>query len=154
MHYLETRQFIPTGIQEAWAFFSNPDNLSRITPPGMGFKIISRSGEAMYPGMIISYKVKPLLGIPLIWVTEITHVKDKSYFVDEQRIGPYRLWHHQHHFKETSGGIEMLDRVDYALPLGFIGRLANSLFVRRKLEQIFRYREQQVREIFQPAGQP
>ena len=148
MYNLETRQLIRTSMDEAWEFFSNPENLSRITPPEMGFSILNKSGDSIYPGMIISYRVKPALGIPLTWVTEITHVKDRSYFVDEQRIGPYRLWHHQHHFRETDQGIEIHDRVNYAPPAGVLGSIMNSLFIRKKLENIFQYRKLKVDEIF------
>ncbi len=148
MHNLETIQFVPSSLKETWAFFSNPRNLSTITPPDMGFKITGNCGDTIYDGMIISYKVKPLLGIPLTWVTEITHVKEGSYFVDEQRIGPYRLWHHQHHFKEINGGVEMVDIVNYALPLGFIGSLLNTLLVRKKLDDIFKFRKSIVEDLF------
>ena len=151
MHYIETRQLVPTSMNDAWGFFSNPGNLSKITPPEMGFKILNLSGKSIYPGMIISYRVKPLLGIALTWVTEITHVKEGEYFVDEQRIGPYRLWHHQHHFKKTEEGIEMFDRVDYALPAGWLGSILHSLFVKKKLEGIFQFRKLKVEEIFGKA---
>lgn len=115
----------------------------------MGFKIISRhQGDKVYAGQIIEYKVKPLLGIPVYWMTEITQVKDQEYFIDEQRFGPYRLWHHQHHFREIPGGVEMTDIVHYKIPLGLIGRLANRLFVRKKLEKIFHYRFGKVEELF------
>ena len=115
----------------------------------MQFKIISRHhGEKMYPGQIIEYKVKPLLGIPLYWMTEITHVKEGSYFIDEQRFGPYALWHHQHHFQRIEGGVEMTDIVHYKIPLGLLGRLANTLFVARQLRQIFDYRFKKVEELF------
>lgn len=115
----------------------------------MGFKITSDPGDGkMYPGQIISYVVSPVLGIPMSWATEITHVLDKSYFVDEQRFGPYRFWHHQHWFREVEGGIEMTDIVNYGLPLGFIGRLANTLFVKSKLMEIFDYREKVVLQFF------
>lgn len=148
-HTIRTVQMIPVSLDEAWAFFSNPGNLQTITPEGMGFKIISKDqGQKMYAGQLIEYKVKPLWGIPVYWMTEITHVKDREFFIDEQRFGPYRLWHHQHHFREVPGGVEMTDIVHYKVPLGFLGRLANRLFVRKKLETIFRYRYQKVVELF------
>ena len=148
MFYIESIQVIPSSLDEAWDFFSDPENLSKITPPDMGFKILSRFGDSIYPGMIISYKIKPILGISLRWVTEITHVKEGEYFVDEQRIGPYRLWHHQHHFKQTEEGVEMYDRVDYALPAGWLGSILHSLFVKKKLEGIFQFRKLRVEKIF------
>jgi ligand-binding SRPBCC domain-containing protein len=148
-HTIKTVQKIPVSLEKAWEFFSNPANLQAITPDDMGFKIISRHhGDKMYAGQIIEYKVKPLLGIPVYWMTEITQVKDKEYFIDEQRYGPYSLWHHQHHFKGINGGVEMTDIVHYKMPLGLIGRLANKLFVRRKLSKIFTYRYQKVIELF------
>ena len=148
MHHLESKQIIPATLQKAWDFFSDPANLSLITPPCMGFRIIRQSRGKAYPGMIIVYRVKPLLGIPLTWVTEITHVDENRYFVDEQRSGPYRIWHHQHHFREVSKGIEIFDEVDYALRFGFFGRLMNLLIIRRKLGSVFRYREQRIKQIF------
>ncbi len=104
--------------------------------------------DKTYPGLFITYKVKPLLGIPMLWVTEITHVRERDYFVDEQRLGPYRIWHHQHHFKAVEGGVEMTDIVDYRLPLGPIGILMNALFIRKKLKQVFEYRRQRLVEMF------
>ncbi len=141
IHTLYKKQVLPISMETAWDFFSSPENLKEITPDNMGFKIISRlEGEKMYPGMIVRYIVTPLLKIPLHWVTEITHVNEPFYFVDEQRFGPYAFWHHQHKFKETADGVEMEDIVNYGLPLGFIGSIAHSLFVRKQLETIFDFR--------------
>ena len=146
---IKTVQKIPVDIETAWAFFSNPANLQVITPKNMGFKVLSKHhGDKVYPGQIIEYNVSPLLGIPLYWMTEITQVKDKEYFIDEQRYGPYQLWHHQHHFKIIEGGIEMTDIVHYRNPLGFLGTIANSLFVKAKLIQVFQFRFKVVEEIF------
>lgn len=148
-HYIKTVQKIPISLDTAWDFFSNPDNLQVITPDNMEFKVISKHhGNTMYAGQIIEYTVKPVFGIPLYWMTEITQVKDKQYFIDEQRYGPYSLWHHQHHFKAIEGGVEMTDIVYYKNPLGFIGRLANTLFVKRKLDAIFNYRYKKTEELF------
>ncbi len=141
VYHLQTRQIIPTDLKTAWDFFSNPANLAEITPSHLGFKIISKfHGNKMYPGQIIEYKVKPILGIPLYWMTEITHVEEGKFFVDEQRFGPYTLWHHQHHFREIPEGIEMIDIVHYKLPLWILGDMANSLFVRKQLNGIFDHR--------------
>jgi ligand-binding SRPBCC domain-containing protein len=149
VYTLKTIQQIPIALDEAWTFFSRPDNLSRITPEHMQFKIISQHhGTVMYAGQIIEYKVKPLLGIPLYWMTEITHVKDKQYFIDEQRFGPYSLWHHQHHFEEVNGGVRMTDIVHYKLPLGWLGDMAQSLFVGRQLKGIFDFRYEKVEQLF------
>lgn len=148
-HSIHRVQQLPVSIQTAWDFFSNPANLQTITPADMGFKVIStHHGEKMYAGQLIEYKVKPFFGIPLYWMTEITHVKDREYFVDEQRFGPYKLWHHQHHFKEIPGGVEMRDVVHYKLPFWFIGSIANGLLVKNKLKKIFDFRYRTVEEKF------
>ena len=149
VYSLKTIQKIPVSLNTAWDFFSSPANLKDITPPDMGFNIISQHhGEKMYPGQVIEYTVKPLLGIPLYWMTEITHVQDKQYFVDEQRFGPYSLWHHQHHFKAVDGGVEMTDIVHYKLPFWVLGDIANSLFVKTQLDGIFNYRFTKVEALF------
>ncbi len=149
VHSLTTLQRIPVTIEQAWDFFSSPANLKTITPSHMGFDIISKHhGEKMYPGQIIEYQVKPLLGIPLYWMTEITHVEPLRFFVDEQRYGPYSMWHHQHHFTPIEGGVEMRDIIHYKIPLGALGNLANNLFVRKQLDGIFAYRYQKVEELF------
>lgn len=145
---LRTVQNLPISPAEAWDFFSRPDNLVRITPPGMGFSIRSHHhGDRMYPGQLIEYTVTPFPGMPLYWMTEITHVSEPFYFVDEQRFGPYALWHHQHHFREREGGVEMTDIVHYRLPFGIFGALGGS-FVRKKLEAIFRHRYDVTTQLF------
>ncbi|MFZ4590579.1 MAG: SRPBCC family protein [Ignavibacteria bacterium] len=149
MHFLKTVQRLPIDIKTAWDFFSSPDNLKVITPEKMGFEVTSEYRETkMYPGMIITYKVHPLFGIPLNWATEIAHVEDYKYFVDEQRFGPYKFWHHQHKFYEIEGGVEMVDILHYKVGFGFIGRIMNSLMVRSQLEQIFSYRFNKLEEMF------
>ncbi|MBL0357800.1 MAG: SRPBCC family protein [Chitinophagaceae bacterium] len=149
VYSLKTVQQIPVNLDTAWDFFSTPANLKDITPSGMGFDIISsHHGQKMYAGQIIEYKVRPVLGIPLYWMTEITHMKDKQYFVDEQRFGPYSMWHHQHHFKAVDGGVEMTDIVHYKLPFWWLGDIANRLFVQQQLKSIFYYRFQKVEELF------
>lgn len=140
---------MPITLAEAWEFFSNPRNLAIITPPHMGFRILYISGNGkMYPGQIIRYRIQAIPGINMHWVTEITHVKEPNYFVDEQRFGPYALWHHQHHFREVEGGVEMTDEVNYALPLGPLGTLAHLLFVKRELNRIFDYRYKKLETLF------
>ncbi len=149
VYSIKTVQQLNVSLEEAWDFFSSPKNLQAITPAHMGFKIISsHHGEKMYPGQIIEYIVKPVLGIPLYWMTEITHVQDKKYFVDEQRFGPYIMWHHQHHFKETATGVEMTDIVHYKLPFWFLGDIAQVLFVKKQLKGIFDFRFRKVEELF------
>jgi ligand-binding SRPBCC domain-containing protein len=145
-------QFVPASIDEIWDFISSPANLKEITPDYMGFDITSENlPEKMYPGMIISYKVRPLLGIPMTWVTEITHVEEGKYFIDEQRVGPYALWHHQHFIEHYENGVMMTDIVSYKPPLGFLGSIANALLIRRQLEGIFAYREKALKKRF-PLG--
>jgi ligand-binding SRPBCC domain-containing protein len=142
-------QVLPITLERAWDFFSDPGNLAKITPDGMGFHILSEERPArMYAGQLIEYRVSPVLGIPMYWMTEITHVVEGKYFIDEQRFGPYALWHHQHHFREVEGGVEMTDIVHYKIPLGLLGWIADRLFVRQKLEQIFDYRYRKVSEMF------
>ncbi len=149
VYSFKTVQQIPISLDDAWDYFSNPANLANITPDGMGFRTISKfHGDTMYAGQVIEYKVAPLLGIPLYWMTEITHVEDKKYFVDEQRYGPYSMWHHQHHFKAVEGGVEMIDIVHYKLPLWLLGDIANTLFVEKQLSGIFDYRFKKVEELF------
>jgi ligand-binding SRPBCC domain-containing protein len=152
IYKLEVSQFIKISLKEAWDFFSSPVNLAKITPPHMGFIITSGKPSKMYPGQIITYKVSPVAGIKTNWVTEITHVSEQSFFVDEQRFGPYRMWHHEHHFEVHGEGVLMTDRVSYKLPLGFLGRIAHFLFVRKQLEHIFNYREQCLDSLFDLAG--
>ena len=148
VYRLKTVQKLPISLEKAWDFLSDPGNLKNITPDYMGFKILAGAEEKMYAGQIIKYTVTPVLGIPLGWVTEITHVRDNEYFVDEQRFGPYRLWHHKHFIKAISGGVEMIDIVDYKLPFGILGRIAHPLFVKRQLNQIFNYRYNKLIELF------
>lgn len=134
-------QKVPATMEEVWDFISSPKNLKEITPEYMGFDITSKeSDKKMYPGMIITYVVKPLLGIKTPWMTEITQVKDMEFFIDEQRVGPYKMWHHQHFIEPTDGGVLMRDIVTYIPPLGFLGAIANSLFIKKKLNEIFEYR--------------
>ncbi len=148
MYQYTSRQELATTIDQAWTFLSDPKNLKRITPDYMGFDIISGAERKMFPGQIIQYRLTPVLGIPFRWVTEITHVQEGEFFVDEQRFGPYTFWHHKHFIKKTSNGVVMEDIVDYKLPLGPLGWLAHALFVRAKVKQIFDYREKALNEIF------
>ncbi len=131
VYNLKTIQRIPISLDKAWSFFSDPKNLQAITPSNLGFSIISEHhGNKMYAGQVIEYTVRPILNIPLYWMTEITHVSEGKYFVDEQRFGPYTMWHHQHHFREVDGMVEMTDIIHYKLPFWFLGDIANVLFVK------------------------
>jgi ligand-binding SRPBCC domain-containing protein len=150
VYHLHQKQFLPISLEEAWNFFSSAANLVKITPDYMGFKIlhVSGNGSGIYPGQIISYKVKILPYVVVRWVTEITHVSKLEYFVDEQRFGPYAMWHHEHRFVEMPGGIEMTDEIAYAVPFGLIGRIARKLFVKRQLQTIFKFRHQTLERFF------
>jgi ligand-binding SRPBCC domain-containing protein len=147
LYTLERTQRLPIGIEEAWGFFSDPHNLPRITPPFMKFEIASPVATRMYAGMIIRYRVRPLLGVPVAWVTEITHVEEPFRFVDEQRFGPYRFWHHQHHLREVEGGVEAGDLIHYALPLDPAGRLVQRWMVGPQLETIFDFRQRTLEQL-------
>ena len=148
IYQLKTKQKLPISLDKAWSFLSDPKNLKEITPDKMNFRILSGADRSIYAGQIIQYKVTPMLGITTKWVTEITHVKDKEYFVDEQRFGPYSLWHHKHFVKEIDGVIEMEDIIDYKVPFGIFGQIAHILYVKNKLKQIFKYRENKLNKIF------
>jgi ligand-binding SRPBCC domain-containing protein len=148
VYSLKTVQNLPVSLEKAWDFFSRPDNLKEITPSNLGFNIISKHhGDRMYAGQIIEYKVSPLLGIPLYWMTEITQVENLKYFIDEQRYGPYSLWHHQHHFKAIEGGVEMTDIVHYKVPFWFLGDIANVILVKSELRKIFDFRFRRAEEV-------
>lgn len=145
---LEKSINLPIAIEECWEFFSNPNNLKVITPKYMGFDILDLEDTKMYAGQIIKYNVSPLFGLNMKWVTEITHLKKNKFFVDEQRFGPYKFWHHKHKFEIIDGGIKAIDILDYALPLGIVGEFFHPFFIKPKLEEIFKYREKKLIEIF------
>lgn len=148
MYQLREEVFIKDTIESVWKFFATPHNLQRITPPDMGFIIKTPVPDEMYEGLIIAYTVRPLLGIPTEWVTEITHIRRNQFFVDEQRIGPYSMWHHEHHFKTTDEGVLVTDIVSYQLPFAPIGNVLHPILIRPRLEKIFNYRTKVIREIF------
>jgi len=149
LYQLLRKQELDISLDKAWDFFSSPKNLKEITPKHMGFEITSEfKSEKMFAGMIIEYIVRPMLGIPLKWVTEITHVKENEYFIDEQRFGPYKMWHHLHQFKFENGKLIMYDLVNYVLPFGIFGVIAHKLFVKREVEKIFEYRRVILEERF------
>ncbi|MGE5943812.1 MAG: SRPBCC family protein [Flavobacteriales bacterium] len=148
VYTLYKKQLLPISTAEAWAFLSDPKNLKTITPDYMGFDILSGADRPMFAGQIIQYIVKPVFGIKTKWITEITHVVDGTYFVDEQRFGPYALWHHKHFIKEIDGGVEMEDIIDYKVPFGFLGQLVQPILVKPKLEEIFNYRTKKLEELF------
>ncbi|HSD64745.1 MAG TPA: SRPBCC family protein [Ignavibacteriaceae bacterium] len=148
IYRLDYSQLLPISRTECWKFFSDPQNLQKITPPEMNFKIKSELSPEIYPGQIIIYQIKLFPGLKLKWVTEITHVNEENYFVDEQRFGPYKFWHHQHLFKEVDEGMKINDIVHYSIAPGFLGRIMNKLFIRSKLENIFKFRKEYLNEMF------
>jgi ligand-binding SRPBCC domain-containing protein len=152
VHLIRQVQRLPVSLEETWDFFSRPENLAVITPPHLNLRFTNETfGDEIYPGQIITYNVKPLLRIPLFWMTEITHVERHKLFVDEQRKGPYAMWHHQHHFKSIDDGVEMTDIVHYKLPFGLFGALGKPL-VTKQLNEVFAYRKMQVEKLFGTFG--
>ena len=145
---LTKEQILPISVETAWEFFSNPNNLNKITPKDMSFEIRTELEGEMYAGMLIDYTVKPILNIPMAWTTEITHVKKGEYFIDEQRFGPYKLWHHEHHFEKTKHGVLITDKLLYGLSFGLIGNALNSLFISRRIQEIFDFRYDKLNELF------
>ena len=146
---LKQEQFLPISLEVAWKFFATPKNLNEITPDNMVFEIKSKLPETMYAGLLINYRLKPMLNIPINWCTEITHIKENEYFVDEQRKGPYRIWHHEHHFKAVDGGVVMTDILHYDIGKSVFGWLAGKLFVEKKVKRIFEYRYKILESYFQ-----
>lgn len=148
LYQLHSKQRLPITRKEAWDFLSNPANLKQITPDHMGFHILSGADRPMFPGQIIQYRVSPFPGYATKWVTEITHVKEEEYFVDEQRFGPYALWHHKHFLTAVPGGVDMEDIIDYKIPFGILGQWAHPILVKSQLKKIFAYREEKLIELF------
>ena len=149
VYQLHKEQKIPATLEEVWEFISSPKNLKVITPSYMGFEITSKESlEEMYAGMLISYRVRPVLKIPMTWLTEITHVEKNKFFVDEQRKGPYKMWHHEHRIKEIEGGVLMSDLISYEPPFSFLGAIANKLIIEKQLEEIFEFRKKALERIF------
>lgn len=145
VYTLERRLLVAMSHERCWRFFSNPANLAKITPPSLGFRVLSAQPAEIYPGLMIRYRVSPLFKVPVTWVTEITHVRAPDYFVDEQRVGPYRIWHHEHTFRAVDAAhTEVTDLVHYVPPLGPLGAVLNRLVIRRQLQRIFNFREQQM----------
>ncbi len=143
------KQIIKSDIESIWKFMSSPRNLDEITPKWMNFEITSKNtNQNMYPGMIITYNVTPFLNLKMVWITEITHIEDHILFIDEQRIGPYKMWHHEHRFEQVDDGILMTDTITYVPPFGLFGMLANHLFIKKRITKIFDYRKNILEKIF------
>jgi ligand-binding SRPBCC domain-containing protein len=155
MYILIKAQKLPLKLEEAWTFFSTPTNLKLLTPESLNMEITSHDeNKGMYPGQIISYNIHPFMNIPLEWVTEITHVEEPNYFIDEQRFGPYKFWHHEHRLKAIPNGVEMVDTIYYKLPFGPLGKVLHALKVKRDLEDIFTYRYAKLEKLFGPYIEP
>ena len=148
VYKIKNKILVPTDIISCWEFFSNPLNLEKLTPGKMFLKIDLNEPKAIYPGMLINYIIKPFMNVRFNWVTEITALQQNKYFIDEQRFGPYKFWHHQHIFKPVSTGVEIIDEVNYILPFGILGRFLHPFLVKSKLEEIFNYRNDQIEKIF------
>ena len=148
IYTLTRKQVLPITLGQAWPFFSTPKNLEQITPAFLNFHITSEVPEEIYPGLIITYQIAAVAGIPMTWVTEIKHVIRLHQFVDEQRLGPYRFWHHLHRFREVEGGVEMEDIVHYVMPWGLLGRLVHAVFIEARLKRIFDFRREYLEGYF------
>ncbi|TDQ21860.1 SRPBCC family protein [Tenacibaculum caenipelagi] len=149
IYTLETELVLNVPLKQAWDFFSSPENLQKITPPHMSFQMTSKVDKKAYAGQIITYKVGILPGVKSNWVTEITQVKNKEFFIDEQRFGPYKMWHHEHWFDELAEGKTLMkDKISYKIPFGFLGHLAQVIFIKKQLKTIFEYRYQTLEELF------
>ena len=148
IHYLHREQFIPADTELVWGYFADPKNLDDITPPDMNFQVVAGGDTCMYEGQIIEYRVEFLRGLRSLWLTEIAHVREGSYFVDEQRIGPYRFWYHEHLFAPHDGGVVMTDHVSYAAPFGFLGDMVHALWIKHRLAYIFDYRREKIKALF------
>ncbi len=146
MYFLCYTQKIPISLETCWDFFSCPSNLRLLTPEYLQFTCTNEPGK-MYPGQIITYTIRPFLHIPITWVTEITHMEEKLYFIDEQRFGPYAFWHHEHRFASISNGVEMTDSIHYKLPFGPIGKMLNPK-VQKDIKAIFAYRRAKIETLF------
>ncbi|HQV64402.1 MAG TPA: SRPBCC family protein [Anaerolineales bacterium] len=151
IHYLHREQVIPAPLEILWKYFSEPKNLNLITPPDMNFEIITGGDVEMYEGQIIEYRVEFLQGVKSLWLTEIAHVRENEYFVDEQRVGPYRFWYHEHKFETVENGVKMTDHVTYAAPFGFLGDIVHAVWIRQRLKAIFDFRYQKISETFGSA---
>ncbi len=148
MYQIKRTQIIPLDLATFWDFFMKADTLLVITPKHMGMEMRTQVPESMYEGLMIEYRMRPLFGIPLNWIAEIKTVKEQALFIDEQRKGPFKIWHHEHHFRAVEGGVEMTDLLTYALPLGFLGRMSHGLLVKPRLEALFDHRYQVLEQIF------
>jgi len=155
IHVFRRTQIVPAARERCWAFFSDPRNLERITPRALDFHILSDLPDTIRPGLMVHYRVRPLFGIPMTWLTEITHVRENESFVDEQRVGPYAIWHHEHFFRDLGDGrTEIEDVVHYVPPFGPLGEIVHPFLIAPELRKIFAFREQAVRQLFGEVAPP
>ncbi len=152
VHYLHREQMIPAPREEVWRYFCDPKNLNEITPPDMNFEICVGGEAQMYAGQLIEYRVEFIRGLRSLWLTEIAHVRPGEYFVDEQRVGPYRFWYHEHRFEAHPAGTKMIDHVTYVIPFGWLGDMLNALWIRNRLKAIFDFRQQKITSLFGVAA--
>jgi ligand-binding SRPBCC domain-containing protein len=151
MYRIKYIQKIPLSLEECWDFFSTPANLKILTPKHLGFEIKNPEDmRKMYAGQVISYTIYPLYGIPVEWVSEITHVEENSYFIDQQRFGPYKYWHHEHRFNAIPNGVEMVDIISYKMPFGFLGKALHYLKIKHDVEEIFTFRRAVLEKLYGP----
>ena len=148
IHYLHKEQGIAAPLEKVWEYFCDPKNLNEITPLDMNFEIVEGGDQEMFEGQLIEYRVEFIPGVRSLWLTEIAQIRDREYFVDEQRIGPYRFWYHEHTFEETAAGTKMTDRVTYMVPFGLMGDILNHLWIAKRLHAIFEFRQNKISEIF------
>jgi ligand-binding SRPBCC domain-containing protein len=148
MYFLKFLQKLPLSLEDSWSFFSSPANLKILTPDHLGFEIQNDHNSKIYEGQIIDYIIRPLWNIPIQWVTEITHIQEHLYFIDEQRIGPYKFWHHEHRFYPIPNGVEMIDSIYYEMPFGPLGKAIHSLKIKQDIEAIFSYRHAKLKKMF------
>ena len=151
MYQIKKKQIVKADLATCWSFFSSPYNLKKITPTHMGFEVLTEIPEKIHEGLMIEYRVKPLLGIPTKWVSQISKVEEKKFFIDEQCSGPYKEWHHEHHFKQVDEGTEITDLITYQMPFGLLGKIVHPFIVKKKLESIFNYRNKAIKDIFKQA---
>jgi len=151
IHYLHKEQVIAAPLEKVWEYFCDPKNLNEITPLDMNFEIVEGGDQEMFEGQLIEYRVEFIPGVRSLWLTEIAHIRDREYFVDEQRIGPYRFWYHEHTFEETAAGTKMTDRVTYMVPFGLMGDVLNRLWIAKRLHSIFEFRQNKISKIFGEA---
>jgi ligand-binding SRPBCC domain-containing protein len=152
IHTLRREQLIPAAVGAVWDFFATPKNLDLLTPPGLKFFTPAPPEGRMYAGQLIAHRIRIFPGYWARWLTEIRQVREREYFVDEQRVGPYKFWYHEHHFRAAPGGTLMTDQITYQVCYGPLGWLVNELWIKRALRKIFDYRRGAIERAFGGGG--